>query len=79
MTKQERQQKKEYELIDLITKTEAINNVAIKAEPFINAYYDVLKDLWTKKIGWNEAERVRKQLITEELKRLNKEYTKLLK
>jgi hypothetical protein len=80
MNKQEREQLRDYKLIELIKKTEAINNIAIKAEPFVKEYWRVLKDLWTRPVGYNEAKQIKNHLADGgDLRMLNKEYRELLK
>ena len=79
MNKQERQAKNEIELSGLIANTEAINNLTAKAEPYVKEYWSILKELWTKLIGYNELGVIKKRLVRSELKQLNKEYRLLLK
>jgi hypothetical protein len=79
MNKQQREEARDYKLIEFIKRTDAINNIAIKAEPFVKEYWEILKDLWTRPVGWEEAKQIKKQLVNWELKELNKNYNKLIK
>jgi hypothetical protein len=78
MNKIEREKIKEQRLIELIGRTEAINGLTAKTEPYVERYWNLLKDLWERKIGYNEAGRIKDCLIDRELKELNKNYRKLL-
>ena len=79
MNKQEREARNEAKLLELIGKTEAINNLTAKAEPYVKEYWSILKELWTKPIGYNELGVIKERLVSSELKQLNKEYRLLLK
>ena len=77
MTKQERQAKNEVALNELIGRTEAINALTARAEPYIKEYWSLLKDLWLKPVGYDESKRIKEQLLNGELKQLSKDYKNL--
>jgi len=68
MNKEQRQAVNSYRCIELISRTETINGITIKAEPFVKQYWNMLRVLWTQKIGWNEVGRIKEELNSWELK-----------